>query len=283
MTHVMACIDNSPSALTVCDYAAWASQRLSAPLTLVHVLDGDRYPVSADLSGNIGLGSREHLLKDLAALDAQRAKLALQHGQHMLETARDRTVLSGATLPDLKQRHGDLVDTLTDLKDDIRLLVIGRAGERSERDPHAIGSRVESVIRAFHQPILIANSSFKKPERVMLAFDGSATSQKTIEALASSPICTGLALHIVMVGKDSGDHQTSLAIARSKLAASGLQVNAEMIEGDVETVLQTYQVEQGIDLLVMGAYGHSRIRSLLVGSTTTTILRTTSLPVLLLR
>ncbi|WP_434089266.1 hypothetical protein, partial [Neisseria gonorrhoeae] len=32
----MACIDNSQSSLAVCDYAAWASQRLSAPLTLLH-------------------------------------------------------------------------------------------------------------------------------------------------------------------------------------------------------------------------------------------------------
>ncbi|MBJ2221682.1 MULTISPECIES: universal stress protein [unclassified Pseudomonas] len=283
MTYVMACIDNSPSTLAVCDYAAWASLRLSAPLTLLHVLDEDRYPVSADLSGNIGLGSREHLLKDLAALDAQRAKLALEHGQHMLETARDRTVLSGAALPDLKQRHGDLVDTLTDLNEDIRLLVIGRAGGRSARDPHALGGQVESVIRAFHQPILIANNGFKKPEKIMLAFDGSATSHNTVKALASSPIFTGLSLHVVMVGKDSADNQSKLAKARSTLAASGLEVNAELIEGDVETVLQAYQTEQDIDLLVMGAYGHSRIRNLLVGSTTTTMLQTTALPVLLLR
>jgi nucleotide-binding universal stress UspA family protein len=74
-----------------------------------------------------------------------------------------------------------------------------------------------------------------------------------------------------------------LAKARSTLAASGLEVNAELIEGDVETVLQAYQTEQDIDLLVMGAYGHSRIRNLLVGSTTTTMLQTTALPVLLLR
>ena len=57
MTRVMACIDNSQSSLAVCDYAAWASQRLSAPLTLLHVLDKEKYPASADLSGNIGLGS----------------------------------------------------------------------------------------------------------------------------------------------------------------------------------------------------------------------------------
>ncbi len=72
MTHVMACIDNPKSSLAVCDYAAWASQRFSAPLNLLNVLDKEKYPASADLSGNIGLGSREHLLEELATLDAQR-------------------------------------------------------------------------------------------------------------------------------------------------------------------------------------------------------------------
>ncbi|WP_373217286.1 universal stress protein, partial [Parasutterella excrementihominis] len=48
-------------------------------------------------------------------------------------------------------------------------------------------------------------------------------------------------------------------------------------------VLHAYQAEHGIDLLVMGAYGHSHIRQFLVGSTTTTMLRTSTLPVLLLR
>ncbi|KUJ92104.1 MAG: universal stress protein [Pseudomonas sp. 63_8] len=38
MTHVTACIDGSASAPAVCDYAAWASQRLEAPLTFLHVL-----------------------------------------------------------------------------------------------------------------------------------------------------------------------------------------------------------------------------------------------------
>ena len=37
------------------------------------------------------------------------------------------------------------------------------------------------------------------------------------------------------------------------------------------------------DLLVMGAYGHSRIRELIVGSTTTAMIRTGKVPVLLFR
>ncbi|MCF4995915.1 universal stress protein [Pseudomonas syringae] len=283
MTHVMACIDNSQSSLAVCDYAAWASQRLSAPLTLLHVLDREKYPASADLSGNIGLGSREHLLEELATLDAQRAKLALEHGQHMLEKARERTVISGAMSPDLKQRHGHLVESLSDLQDDIRLLVIGRVGEDSTRSAQSLGSQIEAVVRTIHRPILITTSHFRKPETIMVAFDGSATGHKTVQMLASSPLCEDLPIHIVMVGTDSEENQNELEKARTTLASSGPLVHAEIRPGEVESVLPAYQAEHGIDLLVMGAYGHSRIRQFLVGSTTTTMLRTSTLPVLLLR
>ncbi|EKA31455.1 universal stress protein, partial [Pseudomonas aeruginosa] len=92
MTYVTACIDGSASAPAVCDYAAWASQRLDAPLTFLHVLDQRQYPMSANLSGNIGLGSREHLLDELAALDEQRNKLALEQGLVMLAAAKERAI-----------------------------------------------------------------------------------------------------------------------------------------------------------------------------------------------
>lgn len=283
MTHVMACIDNSQSSLAVCDYAAWASQRLSAPLTLLHVLDKEKYPASADLSGNIGLGSREHLLEELATLDAQRAKLALEQGQHMLEKARERTVISGAVAPDLKQRHGHLVESLSDLQEDIRLLIIGRVGEDSAPNAHSLGSQIEAVVRTIHRPTLIATSHFKKIEKVMLAFDGSPTAHKIVQMLAESPLCKDLPIHIVMVGAYSQDNQKELEKARSTLALSGLRVQAEIRSGEVESVLHGYQDEHAIDLLVMGAYGHSRIRQFLVGSTTTTMLRTATVPILLLR
>lgn len=283
MTHVMACIDNSQSSLAVCDYAAWASQRLRAPLTLLHVLDEERYPTTTDFGGNIGLGSKEHLLEKLTMLDTLRAKIALENGQYMLESARSRVLSSGVVSPNLKQRHGHLVESINALQDDIRLLIIGRVGEDSTRSACPIGSQIEAVVRAFHRPILIANGNFKKPKKVMLAFDGSANSQKTVQTLASSPLCTGLSLHIVMAGEDSPENQNRLDRARGNLAASGLQVQAELRKGEVEVVLQAYQTEHAIDLLVMGAYGHSRIRQFLVGSTTSMMLRTTTLPVLLIR
>ncbi|SDO60298.1 Nucleotide-binding universal stress protein, UspA family [Pseudomonas arsenicoxydans] len=283
MTRVMACIDNSQSSLAVCDYAAWASQQLDAPLTLLHVLDEEKYPAAADLSGNIGLGSREHLLEELATLDAQRARLALEQGQHMLEKARERTVISGAGFPELKQRHGHLVESLSDLQEDIRLLVIGRVGEDSARCTRTLGSQIEAVVRTIHRPILITANSYKKPEKVMLAFDGSPTAYKTIQILAASQLCEGLPIHLVMVGADSEDNRDALAKAVGMFLSAGFEVQAQIRQGEVEAALHVYQAEHGIDLLVMGAFGHSRIRQFLVGSTTTTMLRTATMPVLLLR
>ncbi|NEX14929.1 MAG: universal stress protein UspA, partial [Prosthecochloris sp.] len=123
MTKVIACIDGSPVAPAVCDAASWASLSLEAPLTLLHVLDRSEYPVKGDLSGNIGLGSREHLLDELVSLDEQRGRLALEHGKHMLEAAKIRAEEHGAKDLSKLQRHGNLLETLQELESDTRLLV----------------------------------------------------------------------------------------------------------------------------------------------------------------
>jgi len=275
MTQVIACIDGSTSAPAVCDYAAWASLSLEAPLTFLHVLDQRQYPVAADLSGNIGLGSREHLLDELASLDEQRGKLALEQGRIMLTAAKERAMTDGVTAPESKQRHGDLLENLQELESETRLLVIGRQGESSGGLSQHVGSQLESVIRIMHRPILVTPANFQKPESAMLAFDGSATTRKGVEMLAASPLLKGLPIHLVMVGPVNDESSAQLDWAQKVLLKT--------LNGEIEPTLHAYQKEHGIDLLVMGAYGHSRIRQFLVGSTTTSMLRTTTGPLLLLR
>ncbi|MGV8842586.1 MAG: universal stress protein [Pseudomonas sp.] len=283
MTQVMACIDGSQSSPAVCDYAAWASLRLAAPLTVMHVLDQHKYPVAGNLSGNIGLGSREHLLEDLAALDQQRSKLALEQGRDLLAAAKARGIAAGVATPQTRQRHGDLVESLSELEGDIRLLVIGKQGEASGSLGQQIGSHLEGVIRTLHRPILVTPPNFKAPQSLMLAFDGSATSRKGVEMLAASPLFAGLPIHLVMVDADTADIWAQLEKAAGPLRAAGFSVHLAIRAGEVKPALQAYQAEQDIDLLVMGAYGHSRIRQFLVGSTTADMLRSTSIPLLLLR
>lgn len=283
MTNVVACIDGSAAAPAVCDYAAWASLRLDAPLTFLHVLDQGQYPVSPDLSGNIGLGSREHLLEELALLDQQRSKLALEQGRIMLAAAKARAIADGVAKPECRQRHGDLVESLRETEAEIRLLVVGKQGEASSVHPGLVGSHLESVIRTLHRPILVTPPSFKTPQSVMLAFDGSATTRKGVEMLASSPLFKGLPIHLVAVMAATPEITAQLEWAQTTLVAGGYSVQTAIHSGDAEQTLHAYQTQHGIDVVVMGAYGHSRIRQFFVGSTTTGMLRTTTTPLLLLR
>ena len=283
MPQVIACIDGSRLTLAVCDYAAWASRQMDAPLDFLHVLGRAEYPVPADLSGNIGLGSREHLLQELAELDEKRGRVALEQGRIMLAAAKERAVEDGVPNPTSRQRHGELVDTLLEFQSDIRLLVMGRQGEHGDSAGEHIGSHLENVVRTLHRPILVIPADYTEPQRILIAFDGSATTRKAVDMVARSPLLRGLHCHVVMVGEDKADSRESLDWARAHLEAAGFDVTAEILPGEVEAALCAYRDLHAIDLIVMGAYGHSRIREFLIGSTTTKLIRQSKVPLLLLR
>ncbi|WP_166267278.1 universal stress protein [Marinobacter caseinilyticus] len=283
MTHIVGCIDGSRATAAVCDYAAWAGLRMDAPLMLFHVLDHSRYPVEPDLVGSIGLGSREHLMEELAELDEKRSKLALEQGHHLLQAAEDRVRERGIENVRQRQRHGDLTESLLAIEQDTQLLVMGLHGESSsDRDVH-MGSQLETVIRSLHRAIMLVPDDYQAPRSAMLAFDGSPTAFKGVELLANSPVFKDFPLHLVMIGADTADRWEPLKQAEKMLAASGCDTHLAIRAGDVEKALHGYQEENDIDLLVMGAYGHSRIRQFLVGSTTTNMLKTATKPLVILR
>lgn len=283
MTQIIACIDGSPTTHAVTDAAAWVSQTIHAPLVLLHVLDRSAYPVQTDMSGHLTLGSREDLLDELAELDAQRSRLALLAGKEELNAAATRVENAGVPRPETRQRHGHFVETLAELEPDIRLLVMGRQGEdhQAEQD---IGSHLESAIRRLSCRILITPTTFSPPKSVMLAYDASPTAHKVLTIVAQSPLFKNIPLHVVMVGESNDTNHEKLDSARQILEDKGhKQVTVAITPGEVEAALLSYITTHGLDMIVMGAYGHSRIRQFLVGSTTSNLLRQSPVPILLMR
>ncbi|MFC4259824.1 universal stress protein [Marinobacter lacisalsi] len=281
--NVVACIDGSKAALAVCDYSAWASRRMGDPLMLLHVLDDEKYPARTDMSGNIGLGSREQLLEDLVQLDQERSKLALKHGHLLLDEAEKRVRAAGVDNPGKRQRHDELASSLVEIEPESRLFVLGLHGESSPATGGHVGSQLETVIRSVHRPVFLVPDEYSEPRSAMLAFDGSSTAFRSIELLAGTPVFKGMPVHLVMIGSDKEEHRAQLNKAEKALAAQGMEVHLAIREGDVEQTLHAYQEEHDIDVLIMGAYGHSRIRRFLVGSTTTRMLETARKPLVILR
>ncbi|MGM0563510.1 MAG: universal stress protein [Pseudomonadota bacterium] len=276
---VLACIDGSPISAAVCDYAAWISQRLSAPLKLLHNIEHPRSAAMTDLSGSIGFGAQEELLEELATLEQQKSKLMLKQGKLMLQAALERVQAAGAGSAETVQRHGSLTETLIEWEESIGVLVMGIRGEDHEGDSRHLGAHLESVIRSLHKPILVANADFVAPQSFMLAYDGSEAAGKALDMVLRSDLLRGLPCHLVHVGRSGA----VLAEAEGQLLEAGFDLTVSPLQGHVDDALVAYQLEQGVDLMVMGAFGHTRIRELVLGSFTSKMLHHTQKPLLLLR
>lgn len=283
MKKVIACIDGATTDET-CDYAAWAALRLGAPLELLHALD--RHPEVApmtDYSGSIGLGAQESLLEELSALDETRSKIAVEHGRQLLERVRRRATAGGVSKLDTRQRHGSLIETLLDLEPEARLIVLGQNHRIDSVGQIHLDHNVEQVVRTVRCPVLVAAKSFEEPEHFIIAFDGSSTARKMVQSVAQSPLLTGKPCSVVMAAADNSRNREDMDWACNHLVAVGLEVTPRLLAGDPGSAILDYLGGFTSSLLIMGAYGHSRIRQLIVGSTTTTLLRTSLSPVLILR
>ncbi len=281
---VLACVDHSKLADYVTDYAAWAARQLNAPLELLHVID--RHPETSnsdDHSGAIGFNAQENLLSRLSEEDEARSKAAREQGRIFLNELRQRAVAAGAQLVDVRQRHGELESTLVEQQESVRLFVLGRRGRSAESTQRDLGRNVERVVRALHRPILTTTDSFHIPKRIMVAFDGGITTRRGIERIATSPMFVGMPIHILMSGKPSSDAEKQLEWAANRLKSAGFEPTTALIPGDAERVIAEAVEAQQIDILVMGAYHHSPLRSALFGSKTSDLLRASKSPTLLLR
>jgi nucleotide-binding universal stress UspA family protein len=280
---ILAFVDGSLYSASVCDHAAWIAARTGAPVEVLHVLGRREASDRHDLSGAVGLGARTALLEELAELDAQRARLVTQRGRAILEDAHAILTKAGVAEITTRLRHGDIVETVADLEPGASMILIGKRGEAADFAKGHLGSNLERIIRATHKPVFVAARAFKPVARVLIAHDGGVSAMKAVEHVARDALFSGLAVDVVAVGADTPETRKRLDDARALLKAAGLAGDPRIVPGQPETALGALVDSDGYDLLVMGAYGHSRIRHLIIGSTTSEMIRSCKVPVVLVR
>lgn len=283
MNHIIGCLDGSIYAASVCDHAAWLAARLSGDVSLLHVLDHHREHASvADFSGAIGIDANDALMAELIENEAARARLGLAKGRALLQEGAARVRAAGAAVA-TTQRHGSLVETLTALETDETIVVLGKRGEAADFATMHLGANLERVARASRCPVLAAARGFRPIERVIIAHDGGASIRKAMAFAARSSLLRGMDVQILAVGTADAARHAQLDQARAQAEAGGARVSTRIEPGEPEIVIARLAESEKFDLLVIGAYGHSRIRSLVIGSTTTAMLRSCRIPVLMFR
>lgn len=118
--------------------------------------------------------------------------------------------------------------------------------------------------------------NFKVPTRFIFAYEYSPTCQKMMRRIAQSDLLRTLQCHLVYVG----DHPEILNEPEHYLKQAGIDVVTVYRYGDVAQNILEYQQEHGIQIIVLGAFSHSKIHQFFLGSIATTIFRNATVPLL---
>ena len=123
-----------------------------------------------------------------------------------------------------------------------------------------------------------------KTDNVMICWDGSRTAARAI-ADAIPIIRKSGRVEIVIVASERGKQdEIEGADIGQHLARHGLRVDVHRISGgniDVGDALLSHAADRGADLMVMGGYGHSRLREFVMGGATRSIFESMTVPVLI--
>ena len=281
MEKILVCIDGSKLSKSVCDYGVFIAKKSNLPLVLLNVVEHSHTTKKVDLSGSIGLGSKEDLLNELVNEERDESKKLIEKGKAVLKEMEKHIKSQNFTNYSTLQKHGTLFETLDELSINLKVAIIGLKGE--DTIDKKIGNHVEEVIRTLNIPILLVNSEFKPIKSILMAYDGSNYANKAIKASIKSPIFANVQRHIVNVNQDIKTSNKLVNEAKVLFTNANIDIQIQSLSGDnVESLLE-YQKTNDLDIITMGAYSHNRFRSIIFGSFTTKMLLNAKKPLLLFR
>jgi len=145
----------------------------------------------------------------------------------------------------------------------------------------------ESALFESGRPVIVVPYIQKAPlklENVMVCWDGSRSAARAI-ADAMPLLAKSGRVEVVIVTNERGKQdEIEGADIGAHLARHGLNVEIKRTalgDIDVADVLLSHAADSGSDLIVMGGYGHSRLREFVLGGVTRSILRSMTAPVLM--
>jgi len=275
---ILVALDGSDHADAALQHALWLAGRLRATLLGLQVIDIVSIEGSFlhDISGSLGF--EPYLDFSAKMRDALR-----ERGRVLLDTFARRCAERGVPC-DTILAMGIVANEICDQARTADLVVMGHRGVNEQFSTGLLGSTTESVARKSPKPVFVSPMRFEEISRPLLAYDGSQRASAAMHAAAELTSALSLPLTVLHVTRDeTGNDVKVLDEARRYLKSYGLAVEYQTITGYPHQRIVDFIRERRHDLLFIGAYGHSRIIEMVLGSTTEYVLRNSPCPVFLAR
>jgi nucleotide-binding universal stress UspA family protein len=212
-------------------------------------------------------------LEETKRLQQQKAAATLQKSEELLREA---------NLPyTLSQESGSPTEVISEHIRTADLLMMGARGEFAVWKSKDIGETLDYISRNVYKPIFIVSKDFKPMTKILAAYDGSDTANKALSLAGYFASKLTLAVTVLAVSSRKEEAKRVLKEAEEYLSNYDIKCKKAHFPGSPEAKICGYAHDHQFDLIVMGAYGHSRIREAILGSTTQTVMRMAKIPVLL--
>jgi nucleotide-binding universal stress UspA family protein len=253
--------------------AVATAARLGASLDVL-VVDVDIPPVSNALS---------RLLLDTPQLIRKAEALSHQRGRELLAAVRAEAERTGVAVADSERTAAPAL--LGEVAaGEARYFDLGLVAWQAGNETAQMVA--EAVIFGSGRPTILLPEAVSAvtPEHVAIAWDGSRVAARAV-ADAEAILQAAAKISVLTVTDEKplpeADAGEKLAegLRRKGLPAESVAILAEDCE--IGTTLQEHAIARGATLLVMGGYGHSRMRDFVLGGATRGILDDLRLPVLL--
>jgi len=279
MSYILCCVDGENYSQSACDYAVLISNNMNLPLKFLNIIEHSSKSNKLDLSGNIKLGEKDEILEELSNEEATKSKNAIKEGKELLNSLKQRAVEACKNEISFSQIHGDVLESILEYQNEISVLVIGIKNHNENQ----IGDNIKDIIREIHKPILLVNSDFISPKKILIAYNGSEESKKLLKETSTNPIFKNVQRDIVNINDDKILSNKLLHEAKDIYEKENLEVTISVLSGEPKKAIFDYLNQNDCDILAMGAFGHSRIKEFIFGSFTSDILVQIKKPILLFR
>jgi len=178
--------------------------------------------------------------------------------------------------------EGSPVELICDLARQVDLVIMGARGDYARWGDRLLGATVESVSRQIQTPLMIVDKTYVPFKSLTCAYDRSESSTQALKLSAYLAQELKLPLEVVSVHDDDPERANILSEARKYLQPYQITMNLRPECGDPAAILiQVTEKSLQPTALLMGSYGHSRIREAIIGSTTVQVMRKAVKPIIL--
>jgi nucleotide-binding universal stress UspA family protein len=205
-------------------------------------------------------------------------KLQAKSGR-LLDDFRGAVETSGVK-GEIRTEQGVPGQTIAEIGGTHDLIVMGKRGEHARWGRELLGLTTESVVRRSDTPVLLAEKESRPLNKMLVMYDGSHPANRALKIAANIAAHVVAGITIFTANDDLKEGARVRDEAIRYLEAQALNVDFVLQAGPAEDVLE-YLEKDPVDLLVVGTRGYSALRRLILGSTAEYLMRSTTLPLLL--